>query len=57
MVWYINKSIFNQFYWNYYYFIGTICIICEYAVSFIENELKNNVTEAAIISTLDKVNS
>lgn len=57
MVWYINKSIFNQFYWNYYYFIGTICIICEYAVSFIENELKNNVTEAAIISSLDKVNS
>ena len=34
---------------------GTVCIVCQYAVTFIDNELKNNVTAAAIISALDKV--
>jgi saposin len=31
------------------------CVICEYAVSYIETRLQQNQTEEAIIDTLEKV--
>jgi saposin len=31
------------------------CTVCQYAVQFLDNELKNNKTEAAVVSALDKV--
>lgn len=31
------------------------CTVCQYAVQFLDYELKNNKTEEAIVSALDKV--
>jgi saposin len=31
------------------------CTVCQYAVQFLDSELKNNKTEAAVVSALDKV--
>jgi len=31
------------------------CTVCEYAVQFLDSELKNNKTEAAVVAALDNV--